>query len=246
MKIATDIRTLASRALFFLFLAVSWGTSALAQAPAAKKEPAATKPVAATAKAEPVRTAEPAAEPPGSRQEGIKVHGHWVVEVRNPDGSLVTHKEFENSLQDGGKTLLLNLLTRQATPGRWSIVVFDGLCPPVLLSTACQIFESASGVTPTGSRFTNLNVSPSVATLPLTQITLSGSLTASSGGSVSSVSLQIGNCAGSIAPQSCTVSADSGIVTVTSLTAFSSRQLGAPVPVLQGQIVQVTVTISLS
>src|SRR5262245_57695497 len=24
----------------------------------------------------------------GGPQEGIKVHGHWVIEVRNPDGSL--------------------------------------------------------------------------------------------------------------------------------------------------------------
>ena len=33
----------------------------------------------------------------GSHQ-GIKVHGHWTIEVRNPDGSVATHREFENSL----------------------------------------------------------------------------------------------------------------------------------------------------
>ena len=31
-------------------------------------------------------------------QEGIKVHGHWTIEVRNPDGKVVTHTEFENVL----------------------------------------------------------------------------------------------------------------------------------------------------
>ena len=31
-------------------------------------------------------------------QEGIKVHGHWTIEVRNPDGKVVTHTEFENAL----------------------------------------------------------------------------------------------------------------------------------------------------
>lgn len=33
--------------------------------------------------------------------EGIKVHGHWTIEVRNPDGSLVRYVEFENSLDPG-------------------------------------------------------------------------------------------------------------------------------------------------
>ena len=28
---------------------------------------------------------------------GIKVHGHWIIEVLNPDGSLVNHREFENA-----------------------------------------------------------------------------------------------------------------------------------------------------
>ena len=30
--------------------------------------------------------------------EGITVHGHWTIEVRNQDGSLARHVEFENSL----------------------------------------------------------------------------------------------------------------------------------------------------
>lgn len=29
---------------------------------------------------------------------GIQVHGHWVIEVKNPNGSVVRHVEFENSL----------------------------------------------------------------------------------------------------------------------------------------------------
>ena len=34
--------------------------------------------------------------------EGIKVHGHWVIEVRNPDGRLVQRRDFENSLTSVG------------------------------------------------------------------------------------------------------------------------------------------------
>jgi hypothetical protein len=34
--------------------------------------------------------------------EGVKVHGHWVIDVRNPDGTLVEHRDFQNSLTTGG------------------------------------------------------------------------------------------------------------------------------------------------
>lgn len=58
----------------------------------------AAKPAAAPAKL----PALPAVKPPAKGQhEGITVHGHWVIEVRNPDGKLVKHVEFENSLDPG-------------------------------------------------------------------------------------------------------------------------------------------------
>lgn len=54
-----------------------------------------------------------------SRHEGIKVHGHWTIEVRNSDGTLATHREFENSLtQSTGSPLLANLLN---TVGQTSV-----------------------------------------------------------------------------------------------------------------------------
>src|SRR5713226_6208411 len=43
-----------------------------------------------------------AASESGGQKEGIKVHGHWTIDVRNPDGTLVTHREFENSLAASG------------------------------------------------------------------------------------------------------------------------------------------------
>jgi len=30
--------------------------------------------------------------------EGITVHGHWTIVVRNADGSIVSRQEFENAL----------------------------------------------------------------------------------------------------------------------------------------------------
>jgi hypothetical protein len=48
------------------------------------------------------RTAAPA--PPatspsrGGLKTGVKVHGYWKIDVRNPEGKLASHTEFENSL----------------------------------------------------------------------------------------------------------------------------------------------------
>jgi len=45
------------------------------------------------------------------RREGIKVHGHWTIEIHNPDGTLADRREFENSLsQSTGAQILAGLL----------------------------------------------------------------------------------------------------------------------------------------
>lgn len=59
---------------------------------------------AATAKAQQISaatSARPMKAEPRKGAEGIQVHGHWVIEVKNPDGKLVKHVEFENSLDPG-------------------------------------------------------------------------------------------------------------------------------------------------
>src|SRR5439155_9641455 len=52
------------------------------------------------------------AQKPG---DGIKVHGHWTIDVRNPDGALASHNEFENALEPGGASALSGLLGRSST-----------------------------------------------------------------------------------------------------------------------------------
>lgn len=86
-------------------------------------------------------TPKPAAEPvapagqsaPKGQHEGITVHGHWIIEVRNPDGKVVSHTEFENALSPGfpvptvgqapgGGAFLSALLTGQVvSPVSWGI-----------------------------------------------------------------------------------------------------------------------------
>lgn len=74
---------------------------------------------------------------PASREtgEGITAHGYWIIEVRNPDGKIAKHMEFENQLctaftdpasgasVPGGDSTLAGLLTNSEVPGAWSIVL---------------------------------------------------------------------------------------------------------------------------
>jgi hypothetical protein len=80
-------------------------------------------PAAAPTKAVPaVQPAAPAKRQPGGNHEGIHVHGHWTIEVRNPDGRLVSHTEFENSLvQLYGAESLTALLAGYAVPGGYRV-----------------------------------------------------------------------------------------------------------------------------
>jgi hypothetical protein len=44
----------------------------------------------------------PVSHPPGrAMRSGVKVHGYWKIDVKNPDGRLASHTEFENSLTTG-------------------------------------------------------------------------------------------------------------------------------------------------
>jgi hypothetical protein len=91
------VLTLAAPAFFH-------GVSASAQGAAAK-------PVAAVAEEETAPVKDDASH------QGIKVHGHWKIVVKNPDGSVVETREFENSLYAGlGNTFLANAVSGLLSP----------------------------------------------------------------------------------------------------------------------------------
>jgi hypothetical protein len=54
---------------------------------------------------------------------GIKVHGHWVIEVKNPGGKVTARREFENAIQPTGMSYLASLLAANNSPGALSIVL---------------------------------------------------------------------------------------------------------------------------
>ena len=79
----------------------------------------------------------PTAKPEGANHEGIKVHGHWIIDVKNADGSYASHTEFENSLvtPNAADALLASILNGNTVLGGFAIGV-DSSTPGALCPTA--------------------------------------------------------------------------------------------------------------
>jgi hypothetical protein len=245
-----------------LFAGLMTTASAFAQ----QATPAA-KPVAATPTLQP-RTAPESEEtksPDSASQQGIKVHGHWVIDVKNPDGTLAQHHEFENSLASaGGGGYLVGLLSGQFSSGNWMIQLAgtSGVATPCVGPSyaICGIVQSLTGSPASyycgGDQCaTTLTVTPNygVNFAGPYSLVLSGSITAAATGSISNVTTVIGPCAATgyssgdptqpsgVAPSACgsttTSNATAGPFTATSIT---------PIAITSGQLIQVTVTISFS
>jgi hypothetical protein len=228
---------------------------------------AATTPAQATAAAPNSPVQKPSAN---GQNEGIHVHGHWTIEVRNPDGKLVTHREFENSLSggDGGAILLSSIISRVATAGAWEVQLADSGS----LLNIVQIDEPGSGayaacpafvlhlqsLQGTGSCSNTLAVSGSTFTASggigtpggNGTLTLTGSGTVPFGYPASIGFVMTTNylCPASETPASC--ASDQSSVSYTPLTIKSlygaAGTATAPVPVTAGQTVAVTVVISFA
>jgi hypothetical protein len=169
-------------------------------------------------------------------EEGIKVHGHWVIDIRNPDGTLVSHREFENSIASSGPTLLSQVLARTAGVGYWGVAVGGSPEPCNFLGSphACNIEEVASGGSSGDGLFFTLTVSStSAGTLVMT-----GTAIADNTASINSV--QTGNswCPPNSAPG--TPCKDGN------LYYFTAATVSPAINVLAGQTIAVTVTISFS
>jgi hypothetical protein len=91
---------------------------------------------------------EETAKPAKPRSEGIKIHGHWVIDVRNPDGTLAAHRDFHNSLVTltgasygpTGDQILAALLSGNTVPGDPAILFVSGnVSANSDPSTYCQV-----------------------------------------------------------------------------------------------------------
>jgi len=212
------------------------GTRVQSDAPAAS-EPAPIGDVAA-----------PESAPPGGPQEGVKVHGSWTIEVRDPDGRTTDYREFENALVATGITFLNNTLSRTTTFGRWSILLvgntgLNACLIPTNIETSCALDEVDDPTTGT-NRFKTLTISTPTTGPNANKLVLQGTAIAAVDGNVATVATVTASCPGSVTftPDAC------GDATgeATPGGQFALSNLTTPVVVLAGQQILATVAISWS
>jgi hypothetical protein len=86
-----------------------------------------------------------AAKAPRGTGEGIQIHGWWNIEVRNHDGSVAKHVEFENALVQAGPSLLSGLLSGNLVAGSWLLWIEGDPSPCSTYSVGCAILPAGSG-----------------------------------------------------------------------------------------------------
>lgn len=196
----------------------------------------------------PVPTASAATTDSSGMHQGIRISGWWKIDVRNPDGKLVKHIEFENSITNAGILALGALIAGTRTPGGLVITASEnagvsssGPC----FSNFCFIYSS-TGTPPYQATTPDFVCqSPGFASCFSTLVTtvnaggllLTANMTAARDGNISYVSTSLGTCQATVLPADCPKQWD--------LPPFTSQTV-APVHVLAGQIVQFTVTLSFS
>jgi hypothetical protein len=178
--------------------------------------------------------------PAGAPSEGVQVHGHWTIDVRNPDGSLVNHQEFENSLDSTGNITLAKVLSGNMTAGPWRIwlvtnpfafrVENDQPAQVGMIEEPCPASTSPTWL----NHFYNLTKKGWADG----SITLNGSAIAQADGNITAVATRLDLCPNSVPPSLCNctqTSMEYGAFTLASV---------ALTPLLEGQQVSVEVTLS--
>jgi hypothetical protein len=179
--------------------------------------------------------------------QGIKVHGHWKIVVKNADGSVAETREFENSLTTNGASVLAQLisgasLTNGASGGLAIDLTTTGTS--ICGKPNCGMVPNTTGGVGYGfCVFVNDYCSPTALTTTVNggSIVLAGQIAATQTGTITAVSTQMGTCSYSVSASTCgTTNTQVGSAgTITSTTV-------AAVAVNSGQVVQVSVTISFS
>lgn len=173
-------------------------------------------------------------------EQGIQVHGHWKIEILEPDGTLVRSVEVENALSNHGKSYLARLLGRTTSVPLWRVVVTsNGETAPCEDQTIgafeCWILEPPWEVGT--SEYSSDTLSVTVDSN--NNLVLSGTIAANRGGTIDQVYTHAHDCSVTTAPSACTTYPPTGS------ESFSGTTI-SPISVANGQIIQVTVTLSFS
>ena len=202
----------------------------------------------------------------GPVHQGLTVHGHWVINVSDPDGTLVQHREFENSLSSTGQGFLVGLLSGYMVPGDWMIAL-----GPLTGNGACVATYQYCGIAHSTATYPGLGYCDSSyyctgSTLSYAynfgsgfngpySIVLSGSITANQTGSIGTVTTISSLCSNggystTVNPNAIETSSPTTCVTQTTpqpwYGPFTGTNLATPIAVTDGQLVQVIVTITFS
>jgi hypothetical protein len=182
----------------------------------------------------------------GGPGEDIKVHGNWTIEVREPDGTLVSHSEFENALYQSGAATLSWVLGRKKTMGIWYIQMgmADLPCHSDFIgaNSGCFVIEPSSGKTDS-IFFKNLTVDVPTTGADAYKLVLSGNFTAHHEYTLHEVVTGTYLCDPTAAPSSNCETSGWSFGSTFSGYSFPS---GSNVHVLAGQQVLVTVKFSFN
>jgi hypothetical protein len=169
--------------------------------------------------------------------DGVTVHGHWKIEVLEPDGTLVSVTEFENAFVGG--SMLAALLTRDLAIGLWSVWLEDssgsGACFDGTNAKPCVLRESTYTPSGSGWEFNNLQVVSQGNPV----VVLHGTAQASYSDTIEVVATVMNACA-------TTQPLGSNCNDPSMTSAFTSTTLSSPVSVQPNQHIQVTVSISFN
>ena len=251
---------LASAALVFTAVSVFSSGAAAVSVRTQQKKAVASAAVAAKTAA-PVQAKAVAAKPAESAAKGmntgITVHGHWVINVLTPGGKLVSHTEFENSLQSGGMLTLAQVLGQQQAVGPWVISLAGTSAvaecsvlyvPGTTNQDDCLLVQGLNASA--GVNDCNLHGIGCAAGMPAPVVrgnTLQftgGSVLLNNAAQITQVETVVVLCGNTISPSACASSSASVLGAGGEI--FTIGAPPAPVNVGANQIVQVTVTFSFS
>ena len=170
---------------------------------------------------------------------GITVHGRWTVIVRNPDGTEVLRREFENALvPPSGPLLLAQLLGGATTAGSWSIsfAATGGAQQCYSNNAGCTINEATLPAA-LGGTSRDLTVTVPTAGPNANSLVLRGSARAPRDTAVGLVNTELYTCPSSTAADAC-----AGVTGVW----FSQKGVSPAIPLAEGQTVDITVVFSFT
>jgi hypothetical protein len=178
---------------------------------------------------------------PSENDQNIQVYGRWVIDVRNPDGTLAEHRAFENAISNSGDQLLVELLSGKVVSGAPSISATSAQGTPPC-SGGCSISPSASVSVPT------------VQGIPVWTLVLSGQTTATQNGVIDSVSTLFINCrenptspsstATNLSPAFCSNPSSNPSITYANILSNFTDATIFSLNVSAGQSIQISVSIS--